>query len=350
MLARTALSLLLATATLALTGCKDPVAFEKPLTQAQTLGGKSISAASLSNGRQMYVRHCRACHGFKGDGRGPSAPGLRPAPRDLRQAKYKFSRMEDGDLPTDAALYEIVTKGLHGTAMLPWGDIQKDALMDIIHYTKTFSPENSCPKDPEPCPEGWRDPDNEVGSPLEVSDDPWAGDTAGAIKFGKRIFHGKANCQSCHPAYATKKYQWNAFKEFDMTPVFRENMYYAKPTPTDPEEAKSEYSVKGVEQWFKPPDYTWNPVRTLSGSKDTTRDLYRIIGAGVNGTAMARWKGTLEEKELWGVAYYVNSLVAKRGKPAAKKLRERLINQAPWSPPAPEVSAEVEATGEKTEG
>jgi len=225
--------------------------------------------------------------------------------------------------------------------MLPWGDIQVDALMDIIHYIKMFSPPD----------EGWRDPENEVGEPLVITEDPWAGRDEEAINTGRKIFHGKANCQSCHPAYATKKKQWEAFTEYGMTPVFRENMYLAKPTPTGEDEAKSEYSVNGVEQWFKPPDYTWNPLRTLSGSKDTKRDLYRIIGAGVNGTAMARWKGTLEEEELWAVAYYVDSLVAKRGTPAAAKLRERLANQKPWSPPAPEPVEPIEGEAEAgTEG
>jgi len=297
---------------------------EEPFTEPLVLGGKTVPAEVLDNGRQMYVRHCRACHGFTGDGRGPSSPGLRPAPRDLREAKYKFTRMEDGDLPTDESLYEIVRYGLHGTAMLPW-DIQDDALKDIIDYTKTFSPEG----------EGWRDPDNEVGQPLEISEDPWTGKEEEAIKLGKSVFHGKANCQSCHPAYATKKYQWKAFKSYNMKPTFRDDMYRAKPTPTDPNEAKSEYSVEGVEQWFKPPDYTWDHIRSL-GNGPTRLGLYRIIAAGVNGTAMARWKGTLEEDELWAVSHYVETLVDMKDTPRAAKQRERLMNQSPWEPPKPD--------------
>ena len=188
-----------------------------------------------------------------------------------------------------------------------------------------------------------------MGSPLAITEDPWAGNADKAVKFGKRIFHGKANCQSCHPAYATKKYQYNSFKKYSKPPVFRENMYLAKATPIDPEEAKSEYTVNGVEQWFKPPDYTWSALRSLSGSKDTKRDLYRVIGAGVNGTAMARWKGTLKDKELWAVAYYVDSLVAMRGTPAADKLRHDLANQAPWSPPPPPEAA-LDANPDGPEG
>ena len=130
-----------------------------------------------------------------------------------------------------------------------------------------------------------------------------------------------------------------------MTPVFRDDMYRAV-------KQESQYMVMGVEQWQKPPDYTWDPIRTLSGSTDSKRDLYRIIGAGVNGTAMAKWKGTLEEDELWAVSYYVDSLVAKRGTPKAAELRERLANQKPWSPPAPKPAepAEGAAEADKSDG
>jgi mono/diheme cytochrome c family protein len=266
----------------------------------------------------MYVHHCRACHGQKGDGRGPSSPALRPAPRDLTKAQYKFTRMggadpltDAGDLPTDAALYEIVTEGLHGTAMLPWGDVPEPALMDIIHYIKTFSPEG----------EGWRDEEAEIGKPIEVSDDPWSGKDEEAIAFGKKVFHGKATCQSCHPAFATKKFQKEAMNEFGTKVSFRDNMHYA-------EAQISTYTVLGVDQTQKPPDYTWDPIRTLSGSTDTKRDLYRIIAAGVNHTAMAAYKGQLDEPELWAVVHYVNHLVAKRDTPAAAKLRNRLAAAA----------------------
>lgn len=314
MLARTASSILLSATVLGLTGCKDPFAFEEPLDTPQTLGGVSIPATSLDNGRQMYVRHCRACHGQTGDGRGPAAPGLRPAPRDLTKARYKFTRMAGGDLPTDEALYEIISEGLHGTGMLPWGDIQEDALMDIIHYIKTFSPEG----------EGWRDPEAEVGTALEVTEDPWAGQEEAAIAMGKKVFHGKATCQSCHPAFATRAYQEKAMKEYGMPVTFRDDMYYAQIQV-------STYAVNGVDQTQKPPDYTWDMVRTLSGSTDPVRDLYRIIGAGVTDTAMAAYKEQLEDKELWAVSHYVNSLVAKRDTPAARELKDGLAKaEAGW--------------------
>ena len=296
-------------------GCKDPVAFEEALTDQQ-LGGKTIPAASLSNGRQMYVRQCYACHGLEGDGRGPSSPGLRPAPRDLRLAKYKFVRMVGGDLPSDKMLYDLIRGGLHGTAMLPW-DIQDDAMYDIIHYIKTFSPED----------EGWRDPENEIGKPIELSEDPYAGNVEQAVEDGKYIYHGVANCQSCHPAFATKEYIHGAFTKAGKKPEFREDAYHSVVQTT-------EYEVNGVTQTNLPPDYTLNPVRSVRpdpGQDEATWDrvdsIYRIIGAGVNGTAMAAWQGTLDEKDLWAVSYYVDSLLAIKGTQAAWDLKKAMAEQ-----------------------
>ena len=329
MIRRFSNSLIFSTVLFTSVSCKDPVAFEESITEAVVLGGVSISAATLSNGRQMYVRQCMACHGLEGDGRGPSSPGLRPAPRDLREAKYKFIRMEEGDLPTDEMLYEIVRGGLHGTAMLPW-DIQDDAMYDIINYIKMFSPED----------EGWRDPENEIGTPLVFSEDPWTEKAEEGIKRGKHVYHAVANCQSCHPAFATKEYIHSAFVAENKKPEFRDDGYYAARQVT-------EYSVNGVEQTNLPPDYTWNPMRTVKSGPEAKKNLYRVIGAGVNGTAMARWKGTLEDDDLWAVAYYVESLLDMRDTPAAAELRASLESQGEFVPPSVEAEEAADASADE---
>jgi mono/diheme cytochrome c family protein len=305
----------LLTAILFASGCKDPLAFEEPIV-AQQLGGQNISAKSLDNGRQMYVRQCYACHGLEGDGRGPSSPGLRPAPRDLRLAKYKFVRMVGGDLPSDKMLYDLIRGGLHGTAMLPW-DIQDDAMYDIINYIKTFSPED----------DGWRDPENEIGEPIELSEDPYAGNAAQGVEDGKYIYHGLANCQSCHPAFGTKEYIRAAFIKAGKKPEFREDGYHSAVQTT-------EYEVNGVTQTNLPPDYTLNKIRSVRpdpgedvASWSRVKAVYRIVGAGVNGTAMAAWQGTLDEKDLWAVSYYVDSLIALKDTQAAWDLKKAMAEQ-----------------------
>ena len=323
-------SVLLTVSLVAITGCQDPVAFEAPFTADVTLGGKVISAASLDNGRQMYVRQCYACHGLEGDGRGPSSPGLRPAPRDLRLAKYKFVRMVDGDLPTDKMLYDVIRGGLHGTAMLPW-DIQDQAMYDIVNYIKTFSPDD----------EGWRDPENEIGSQVTQSEDPWSGKAEEAVAYGKYIYHGVANCQSCHPAYGTKEEIHEAFVRAGKKPEHRDDPYLSVKQVT-------EYEVLGVEQTNMPPDYTLNNARSIrpdpgEANWDRKKSIYRIIGAGVNGTAMAAWQGTLDETDRWAVVYYVDSLMELNDTPAAMAFKKELMTQPEWSAPV-EGDGAAEAT------
>src|SRR5688572_4926949 len=126
-----------AMAVLATAACSDQ---SRMITQDQNLGGQTIPAALLEEGRIAYQHYCRACHGDDGNGRGPAAAGLLPQPRDFTKGAFKFASVENGQLPTDADLKRIVKHGLGGTAMLPW-DISDRELNAVIHYIKTFKPE-----------------------------------------------------------------------------------------------------------------------------------------------------------------------------------------------------------------
>ena len=53
--------------------------------QPVKLGGKVVSASVLTEGERSYDLYCRACHGDKGDGKGPAATGVRPPPRDFTE-------------------------------------------------------------------------------------------------------------------------------------------------------------------------------------------------------------------------------------------------------------------------
>src|SRR5690606_2124960 len=48
--------------------------------------------------------------------------------------------------------------------------------------------------------------------------------------------------------------------------------------------------------------------------------LTRIISAGVGGTAMPTWAGSLEPEQLWGIAYYVRFIALLRGTAEGRKL------------------------------
>ena len=103
--------------------------------------------------------------------------------------RSKFTK-QLAPLPTDAALHGLVKRGLNGTPMLPWA-LGDDQLDDIIQYLKYLSPEG----------QAWRDWFTDIGDPVDAGEDPWKNDEVFAIERGKKLYHGQANCASCHPGY-----------------------------------------------------------------------------------------------------------------------------------------------------
>ena len=291
-----------AAALLVLAGCGKP-AFQQDLQ----LGGKTVSAAELNSGKEEYTLYCRTCHGDDGKGTGASAPGLRPPPRDFTQAQFKFGWVVDG-LPHDDDFERIITSGLHGTAMLPW-DVPNREMQPIIQYIKTFNVEE------------WRD--GQLGEQVKPGPDPWKGREAEAVEHGKTVYHGVAQCSSCHPAYATKDFIYTTRGNAD----FRPNMYMS-------ERKESQYRHEDHVVSILPPDFTWNPLRSIR-PESQLQDLYSLIGAGIPGTAMPSWKGSLSEEDLWSLAYYVDSLVKLRDTQQATDLRQQLGSQPEFVPPVP---------------
>ncbi len=286
--------------------CKGyrPQGFEAPVT----LGGKVVPGEVLSAGERAYTLYCRACHGDKGDGKGPAARGLRPPPRDFTIGMFKFAAVPGGALPNDEDLERIVRGGLHGTAMLAWDGIPDDELRDVLQYVKTFSPR-------------WKE--EEPGERIVPSPDAWKGREADGVARGKKLYHGLAQCLGCHPAFASKRFISQASKELTGNAVtdFREDMYGSMLTESD-------YGVK-----ILPPDFTRSELRSIRPDH-RREDLYRVIAAGVGGTAMPTWQGSLPEEDLWALVHYVDSLVALRGTDGGRRLLEQnLAADARWTPP-----------------
>src|SRR5215470_17533162 len=103
-------TLALAVALAALAACREHTV--RGFTEPQKLGGKLVAAEVLTQGERDYLLYCRACHGEGGDAKGPSAPGLRPPPRDFTLGTFKFAAVPGGTLPHDEDLVRIVKFGL----------------------------------------------------------------------------------------------------------------------------------------------------------------------------------------------------------------------------------------------
>jgi mono/diheme cytochrome c family protein len=339
-----------AAASLASASC----ASEKPrFTEGKTFaGGVQVDAQTLNDGYEAYMQYCYACHGEKGDGKGPSSYGLRPPPRDLTKGIFKFARLRTSDdLPHDEDLFRIIKGGLHGTPMLPW-DIPEGEVNMIIQYIKTFAPQKweKKKKSGEPV---------KTLEPYQAEADPWGGKEAEAVERGKVLYHLKAECLNCHPAYDTKEAIYNLSVKatdedmkkpeanrdnFKVVTGFRGDLYgsVAKDSP--------EYGVR-----IMPADFLFHPLRSIHQPNEK-EGLYRLISFGVY-PIMPAWKGAgLTDSDIWAIAYYVRSIYAMKDTPQGDALKTKLASQAdfqipaPAPPPAAEPAPEAGAEGGAKEG
>src|SRR5687768_9877915 len=97
---------LLSVLVLALVSCSAPsvpgTAGQQVQQPLKLKTGEEYSVDLLEKGRVAYIHNCRQCHGDDGDGNGPSAPTLRPPPRDFTREKFriKFGAVSSA-LPSD---------------------------------------------------------------------------------------------------------------------------------------------------------------------------------------------------------------------------------------------------------
>lgn len=321
--------------------CAPDAAPFQPSDKKVFAGGIEVDGNTLNDGYFAYMRYCYACHGEKGDGKGPSSFGLAPPPRDFTKGIFKFARLRTSDdMPHDDDLVWIVKGGLHGTAMLPW-DVPEEELRRILQYIKTFAPQKweKKKRSGEPV---------KTLEPFEVPADPWTGKVDQAIQKGKELYHLRAECLNCHPAYDTKEAIYNLSVEaskrnpdqFKAITGFREDPYLpvAKDSP--------EYGVK-----ILPPDFLFNRIRSVREGTEV-QNLFRLISFGVY-PIMPAWKGAgLTDDDIWALAHYVNSIAQMRDTPAGEALKEKIAKQPAFEVPKPPEPkpAEEAAPAEGAEG
>jgi mono/diheme cytochrome c family protein len=280
---------------LLLTGClsnkfRGPVNLGGPKTDPKNY----VSAAVMNLGHDTYMQYCMQCHGVNGDGLGPASYGAYPPPRNFKQGIFKFGSVTAGEYPTDDDLKRTIRYGLRGTPMLPW-DISDERLHAVVQYVKYLGIEGK----PEAT--------IEVGTPQTVTQDPFGPARASeAIALGRKIYHGMAQCYTCHPSYAPLKEV-----DRDTQELTGNGVPEMRPDPDLSILQDSSYGHK-----FMPPDFTKSAIKTGGD----IASLYKVLGAGIGGTSMPSWKGNLStledeaakekqsEERLWALAYYVNSL------------------------------------------
>jgi len=90
------------------------------------------TAPNVQNGKQLYAQNCASCHGMSGNGQGPDAGQLTPAP-------IAFTDVERARERSLFALYQVIGQGLDGTAMQSFAHLPAQNRWDIAAYAGSFA-------------------------------------------------------------------------------------------------------------------------------------------------------------------------------------------------------------------
>ena len=208
-------------------------------------------------GERLYLENCAACHGDRGDGRGPQAHRLKTKPRDFTTGNYKFRSTPSGSLPLDEDIFKSISTGVRTTSMLAQLHLSETERWAVAQYLKTFSDRFTSEKPREP---------------ISISAKPSF--NAKLVALGKTTYE-EAGCGQCHGPHG------------------------GGPSANDLKDEAGNSIV--------PTDLTLKPFK----SGPNPEDLYRIISTGLNGTPMPSYADALTPRERWALVSYVLSIATR---------------------------------------
>lgn len=214
----------------------------------------------ILHGKGAYEKRCIGCHGDKGDGKGPGAVFLNPAPRDFTSGIYKFRSSGVGTLPSDHDLMQTLSKGVKGTSMPSFSDVPEQERFAIVQYIKTFSPT-------------WKESSNFgpviTGAPFPEEDFKNYKKFIARAENGKKLFI--ESCVLCHGLNG---------------------------------QGDGEGGQELMDDWNQPIRPA-NLTQLFIKSGKSVKDIYKTLLVGVNGTPMSSYKDVYTDEQLWDLAAWV---------------------------------------------
>ena len=238
------------------------------------LGGKTIpldlatkrppeDERSINAGKGIYEVKCAVCHGLKGDGKGDKAGELLIKPRDFSLGLYKFRSTPSGAPPTDDDIFKTISRGLHGTAMLPWLGLTTTQKWLVTYYVKTFS-------------DFFAFYYEDGNKQIIVKMPPTTKSKKEYIALGKKSYK-KAKCFECHGD--------EGYGDGEAADKLKDDWQ----NPIRPANLREQIPKRGLE----------------------LEELYLTLATGLNGSPMPSYLSALTEEEVLSLAYFVRSIAPK---------------------------------------
>jgi len=229
----------------------------QPETRGLPTRPRPTDASALhAAGDRSYVQRCAACHGRRGDGRGWAARGLTPAPRDFTAGVYKLRSTPSGSIPTDADLFATLSRGMHGTAMIPWRGLPEEERWALVERVKAFSVRFS---------------EEEPAAAVVIPDAP--ANEEELASQGQQLY-ARLRCVACH-GDGDGRGPGAALLAHDPGRKVRVR------------DLRSGMFLRGT----------------------SMRDIYLTLRSGMDGTPMGSYADALSSLQTWAVAAYVRTLV-----------------------------------------
>ena len=114
----------------------QPVVPVDKLAEARALKSPLANSPEvIEQGKAVYNGKggCVTCHGIDGDGKGPGAVNMNPAPRNFQHHGFWRHR-------TEGEIFWAIKYGSPGTAMIAFGSVLSDnEIWSLIRYEQTFA-------------------------------------------------------------------------------------------------------------------------------------------------------------------------------------------------------------------
>jgi len=111
-------------------GLTDPIPYPSVMPASDQPQGWGLwGAASLQEGKELYVERCLTCHGCAGNGLGSYAGTLTVTPANFKQEPFR-------SMPEDEWFWHV-SEGVQGTVMPPWKEsLSEEERWKVIRYVR----------------------------------------------------------------------------------------------------------------------------------------------------------------------------------------------------------------------